>query len=57
MCFENMTFFKTETLLKGAEKGNIDEVTSCLKNGVDIESKNNVRLTDSFDLHTNMMDL
>jgi hypothetical protein len=52
-----MYFFKTERLLEAAEEGNIDEVISCLKNGVDIESKDWVRITYLFDLHTNMMDL
>jgi hypothetical protein len=43
-------FFKnTERLLKMAEEGDIDEVTSCLNHGVAIESKNEVRLTDLFD--------
>lgn len=42
----NTLIFFTERLLKGAEEGDLDEVVSSLENGVDIESKDQVRLID-----------
>jgi hypothetical protein len=48
--FNNTIFLNTE-LLKGAEEGNIDDVTSWLMNGVDIESKDKVRITHLFDTY------
>jgi hypothetical protein len=44
----------TERLLVGAKDGNMDAVNYCLYNGIDIESKNEVRFNDSFNINMNM---
>jgi hypothetical protein len=41
----------TERLLVGAEEGKMDEGTYCLDNGIDIESRNEVRFNDSFNVN------
>jgi hypothetical protein len=47
---EDVDILFTERLLKGAREGKMDEVTYSLDNGIDVESENEVRLDDSFDI-------
>jgi hypothetical protein len=43
MYSKNVNILFTERLLMGAEEGKMDDVTYCLDNGIDIESKDWVR--------------
>jgi hypothetical protein len=52
MSTKDVDILFTERLLEGARRGEMDEVTRCLDNGIDIESKDEVRFNDSFNFDT-----